>query len=327
MWLQLILYPILAIFGWILFSKLVLPWIHQYHYSKQGVPFSCWWAPIADMITLAKIYDPATGSFPMMNMLRGWFGKGADDVNAQLPGISGMILAGNPFLNVGSPEAFEQIFIHLAKYVSKNPVERDMATLFMPDAIFFKESDDADFKPRRHSLSSSLFKAKLLSMMEDIKKLTLIKIKERENETEFDIIGFFLELQASVIIQFAIGGDKEWDREFMYEQKDGSKQAMKMYIFFNQLVDDLGERMEQPLQFMFTGLLKYEIGSFDNRYVRNMKLFRQYFIDEIDQRMKTPRENGNDLMSMLIKDPVYKGKESQIIDDVWGMLIAGMKTI
>ena len=113
----------------------------------------------------------------------------------------------------------------------------------------------------------------------------------------------------------------------MYEQKDGSKQAMKMYIFFNQLVDDLGERMEQPLQFMFTGLLKYEIGSFDNRYVRNMKLFRQYFIDEIDQRMKTPRENGNDLMSMLIKDPVYKGKESQIIDDVWGMLIAGMKTI
>jgi hypothetical protein len=240
MWWELIMYPIYAIFAWVIYVKLVIPFMYQFYYQRQGIPFSCWWAPISDMISLAKFYDK--GELPILSMQRSWFTK--DDVNTKLPGISGIQLIGNSLLNVGSPEAFEAIFIPLAKYVSKNPLERELATQMFPDAIFFKESDAADFKPRRHSLSASLFKAKLVFMMEDIKRLTLIKIKERESQTEFDIIQFFLELQASIIIQFGMGGDREWDREFMYEKVDGSKSPIKMFEFFNQLIDDLGERLE-----------------------------------------------------------------------------------
>jgi len=166
--------------------------MHQYHYAKQGVRYSCWWAPISDTMALAKCYDSETGLLPLSKMIRDMFVNG--DPNTKLPTITGVHLAGNPFLTASGPEAFEQIFIPLAKYVSKNPAEKELATLMLPDAIFFKDSHESDFKPRRRSLSSSLFKAKLLSMMEDIKKLTLIKIKERENEKELDIVDFFLNL-------------------------------------------------------------------------------------------------------------------------------------
>jgi len=113
----------------------------------------------------------------------------------------------------------------------------------------------------------------------------------------------------------------------MYEMADGSKVPKKMYVFFNQITEDLGERMEQPLQFMFTSLLSYEIGAFDKRFVRNVTIFRNYFIEELNRRKQKPLENANDLMSMLMNDPVYKGHDGVIIDDVWSMLLAGMKTI
>lgn len=60
---------------------------------------------------------------------------------------------------------------------------------------------------------------------------------------------------------------------------------------------------------MFSSIVKYEVGSHDHRYVRNIKIFRQYFIEELARRKENPKD-GNDLMTMLMKDPVYEGKDA-----------------
>lgn len=80
--------------------------------------------------------------------------------------------------------------------------------------------------------------------MREIKRFTIKQLKEYKDKPELDIVDFFLRLQASIIIQFGIGGEEQYKKEFDYEMPDGSKVKKDMIRIFNQLIDDVGERIE-----------------------------------------------------------------------------------
>ena len=222
-----------------------------------------------DTYTIFSLYDAKTGVLPIMSAIRKMFLTAEQNENPkqhQLPGLCGMVMLGNPFLTVNSPELFEKIFTPpLSKYVTKNPLEKDATHMLFKEAFFFKLSEDKDFAERRKTLSSSLFKDKLRLMMNQIKRVCMEHIREHKDKDEFDIVDFFLRLQGKIIIQFGLGGDKPYDKMFDYEEADGTIKSITMIQLFEKLVDDLGERIEQPLQFLFPSLVKYSIGAHDKR--------------------------------------------------------------
>lgn len=76
--------------------------------------------------------------------------------------------------------------------------------------------------------------------------------------------------------------------------------------------------------------MKYKIGAFDKRCVRNVTRFRNFLLSIHDERKageKFFETDHGDMMSMLMKDELYKDKPEMIIDDVMGIFAAGMLTI
>ena len=118
----------------------------------------------------------------------------------------GLHLVGQPMLIINGPELVEDIMTRLAPYVTKEHVQRDLNRFLLYESIFFKKTEESDFAKRRKALSSSLFKNKLVLMMESIKRVTLEHLREYKDEDKVNIGEFFRQLQSKIIIQFAIGG-------------------------------------------------------------------------------------------------------------------------
>lgn len=105
---------------------------------------------------------------------------------------------------------------------------------------------------------------------------------------------------------------------------------MNVTSFFDQLINDDNSRFEQPLVFFFAFLGPYRTSAHDYRFVRNNLKLRTFFRKRYEDKMNDPtfqQTEHSDLMSMLMKNDYYKGKRELIIDDVFVMLLAGMKTI
>lgn len=147
-------------------------------------------APITDTMDLTAVYDNVTGLLPFDRLLQMWFTDGATD--KQLPGMVGMHLAGVSFLMINSPELVKEVFVDLAKYVTKNPWEQQLSEMFLGNGIFFKPSEHKDFPTHRKALSSSLFKNKLVLMMKEIKRVTFQHLKRYKDTETLDITDFFL---------------------------------------------------------------------------------------------------------------------------------------
>jgi len=108
-------------------------------------------------------------------------------------------LAGISLVSIGSPELFEECFVNLAKWSTKEKWQKVRNWMLFGGAIFFKLSEEADFSARRKALASSLFKNKLTLMMHEIKRVTLDHIREYKDVDRLDIGDFFKRLQTKII--------------------------------------------------------------------------------------------------------------------------------
>ena len=162
-------YVLLALIAWVIYKKMIAGWIFQCRYTKQGVRFNTWWAPIKDGLELGDNLVGEVGVFLMNDSLKNKFlttEQLQDKDKHTLPPMIGMHVLGQSMLIVQSPELVEEIFGPLGKYVTKEEQIRDLNSFLVVDSIFFKKTEDLDFPKRRKGLSSSLFKNKLLLMMQ-----------------------------------------------------------------------------------------------------------------------------------------------------------------
>jgi cytochrome P450 len=75
-------------------------------------------------------------------------------------------------LMISRPETAEELFLSKNKYFDKHPKSQDLFRSLLGDSILFSKSD-LQWQTKRKALSAALYKDKLTSMIETMKRVTI----------------------------------------------------------------------------------------------------------------------------------------------------------
>jgi len=162
-------------------------------YKKQGVPFNDreGFSFFRDAKALTYGLNKIPTDFPWAKVLMEAF-----NLNP-LPPVTGLIfLGGHIALSINTVDFLEDIYVNQNKYHTKNFLGRSLFSIFVPGSLNFQETDHPDYKEKRKTLSSALFKQKLLGMTPTMKKVTLKLLKEWQDEglKEVDLVQATIDL-------------------------------------------------------------------------------------------------------------------------------------
>jgi len=156
-------------------------------YKKQGVPFNDrqGFSFFRDAKAITTGLNKTPTDMPWAKVLMEAF-----DLNP-LPPVTGLIfLGGNIALSINTVDFLEDIYVNQNKYHTKHFLGRANFSIISPGSLNFQDTLHPDYKEKRKTLGSALFKQKLLGMIPTMKKVTLKFLKKWQDEglKEIDLV-------------------------------------------------------------------------------------------------------------------------------------------
>jgi len=157
----------LALFIYLICTRILRPMIKQYNYQKGGVAFASITSPITDLFDFLKVdaENPKT-ELNLFKTFYYWFGP-------KLPDILGYHIMGNTFMSINSVKLLETIYVTKNSVHSKHPWEQELFNRLMPNSLFLMRTENPHYSDKRKILSAAFFKKKLLNMVNTIKFTTI----------------------------------------------------------------------------------------------------------------------------------------------------------
>lgn len=157
----------LIFFIWWICTKVLRPYLRQYHYSKGGVAFASILSPFTDLFDFLKIdgQNPRT-EMNLMKTFVYWYGP-------NIPNIVGYHIMGITFMTINSVKLLETIYVTKNSVHSKHPWQQELFHRLMPNSLFLMRTGNLHYSDKRKILSAAFFKKKLLNMVNTIKITTI----------------------------------------------------------------------------------------------------------------------------------------------------------
>jgi cytochrome P450 len=200
---------LLAIFGYLFYTRIWVVYSTIYYYKKQGVPFHDGIYPVlGSFLKLASFKNKQGMKSSIINeFVEDTYVKGKKDV----PPIVGLVLGSKVALIVNRPEPCEELFLTKNKYFDKHPNSAEFLKRMIGNSILFAKSD-IHWQQKRKSLSAALYKEKLRAMVDMMKDVTIHMIREKwmkADKQHIDIVKESSNLFIKITLTCLFGATKE----------------------------------------------------------------------------------------------------------------------
>ncbi|CDW86732.1 cytochrome p450 [Stylonychia lemnae] len=230
-------------------------------------------------------------------------------------------------LFVNRHEPLQDLFVTKNKFFDKHPFTARLFKKTLGDGTLFAKSDELWAKKRK-SLSSSLYKQKLIQMVETMKQIALETIKEWEQQGEIDIVAEAANLMMRNILACVFG--RQNDNPIVKYKENGKIRDMKLG---ESVQLNMGKGIEREFQahlIIFPELLPLYISKQDKELEFNIDQVIDYSRNLIaakkQQFAKTGKYEGEDLLTILLQDEIFNQDDRMIIDECLTFLAAGAQT-
>ena len=159
-----------------------------------------------------------------------------------MPPFVGMVVGTQVSVMINRPEPVEEMMVTKNKYFDKHDFVKDIVKNFLGNSIVFAKSD-MNWQAQRKALGSSLYKEKLRSMIETIKKIAIKTFREKwvskngtnpEEPKEIDIIKESAALFIQITLETLFGIEHE---QFKIKQSyDGVEKMVSFSLVLQEVV-------------------------------------------------------------------------------------------
>ena len=207
-----------ALVAWLIYARLVVPYMQYARLKRQGVVFNTQGFPL--------FYDvPAMWNYGKKEQYKASLLHVIKDTNnlAVNPPIYAVWTPVKIVTYICRAELLEEVFVNSANLYTKDPFSLDMAVESRTSpSLSGLDSFHKEYPARRKVISSAFFKGRIHSLMKTVKKCLLQALKEieRKNLDTIDIVKFTHELQCKIMLQIVVGRDNSV-RLIKWEKDDG----------------------------------------------------------------------------------------------------------
>eukprot|EP00347_Sterkiella_histriomuscorum_P011732 403371320 len=305
------------------------------YYKAQGVSFHKGFVPVLghfyQILKFEKQHKPAI--YPLIAYIQNEFGQIRDEKNQKvikqcaLPKFTGIIFSQRLCLVVNQPDVANELFIAKNKYFDKHPSTGNIVKNIAGDSILFAKTTML-WSQKRKAISQSLYKDKLIKMMEINKQIVCETMIEWKGMKEFDIVKETSNMLMKVVLASAFGRQNE--NPLIEQLNQGVKSMVPMGQALSQNVGRAIEREFQLHLLVFPELYPYYISREDKELAFNSLQVRNYISNLIqikkDIYQKTKTYQGDDLLTILLQDEIFQGHDEMILDECVTFFIAGSQT-
>ncbi|CDW80479.1 cytochrome p450 [Stylonychia lemnae] len=292
-------------------------------YEKQGVPFHSGFLPFLghyyELIKFQKKNNPTL--HPLIEYIQTYFDQ-------KPPVFSGIIFSQRLCLFVNRPEALRELFVSKNRFFDKHPSSGNILKKIAGDSIAFQKSNQIWAKKRK-VISSSLYKQKLIVMLDIMKEIVLETKDQWAKQGTIDIVQETSNMMMTIILACAFGRQNE-NPLINYKEKGEIRQIQ----LGQALSTNLGRAIErefQPYLIFFPELFPYYLSILDQEVKYNAEQVIEYIRKIIQIKRvnfaQTGHYEGDDLLSVLLQDDVFQDSDQMIIDECITFFIAGSQTI
>ncbi|CDW76725.1 cytochrome p450 [Stylonychia lemnae] len=314
----LLLALLISYFVWDRYIRIIL---RIKYYEKQGVKFHefvPFFGSYPGIMKFIKEKDPKR--FPTIDYLKHCFGL-------PLPLYTGFISTRVLYLYINSHEPLQELFVTKNKYFDKHPSTSTFLKKTVGDSTLFMKSNELWAKKRR-SLSASLYKQKLVQMVETMKQIGLETIEEWGKRGEIDIVTETANLMMKNTLACVFGRQNE--NPIIKYKENGQIRDIRLGESIQQNLSNASLREFQLHLMIFPELLPIYITKHDKELEFNLNQVIDYIKnlirDKKEKFAQTGQYEGEDLLTIMLQDELFKQDDRMIIDECLTFFNAGAQT-
>ncbi|CDW85104.1 cytochrome p450 [Stylonychia lemnae] len=264
-------------------------------------------------------YNPK--NFPNVDYIIHCFGKKA-------PAYTGFIASNEFNLYINRHEPLQDLLVTKNKFIDRHPIAQKILKKVLGDSILFMKSNDL-WAQKRKILSVSLYKQKLIQMVETMKQIALETNQEWQQRGQIDIVKEISNMMMKNVLACLFGRQNE--NPIVQYKENGKIIEINLGVSLMKSISRGFERELQLHNLLFPELIDFYFTQFDKELEFNMKQVANYVQKVIDDKRKLISEgtdlNTEDLLGLLLHDQLFQRNDKMIIDECLGLLAAGSQTV
>ncbi|CDW71064.1 cytochrome p450 [Stylonychia lemnae] len=291
-------------------------------YEKQGIQFPAGFVPIfGSYPKIMKFMEQhTTNKYPIIDFIN--YAQGENP-----PIYTGMVFGKQMCIMINRHEPLQDLFISKNKFFDKNPFSANLLKQTLGDSHVFLKTNELWAKKRK-VISASLYKQKLVQMVETMKDIASETMVEWEKQGELDVVTEIANMMMRNILACVFG--RYNDNPSVQYKENGEIKQLKLGQSIQQ---NIGKGLEREFQLhlmLFPELYNQYISKQDRELVFNVDQGKNYILDLIkskrEQFAKTGKYEGDDLLSSLLQDELFQNDDQMIINECLTFFSAAAQT-
>ncbi|CDW86900.1 cytochrome p450 [Stylonychia lemnae] len=314
--------PLILLIAYFVWDRYIRVKLRINYYEKQGIQFPGGFVPFfgsyPKLIKFIEEHKPK--QYPIIDFINHTQGSNP-------PTYTGMLIARQLCLIINRHEPLQDLFITKNKYFDKHPNTGQLVGKTLGDSTLFQKSNELWAKKRK-SISSSLYKQKLVQMVETMKDIACETMAEWEKQGELDIVAETANMMMKNILACVFGRQNE-NPQVQYKENGEIKQVK----LGQSIQSNIGKGIEREFQLhltLFPELYHFYFTKQDKELVFNVDQGKDYIKALIkskrEQFARTGKYEGDDLLTILLQDELFQNDDSMLIDECLTFFAAGAQT-
>lgn len=231
-------------------------------------------------------------------------------------------------MTIHDVKVVEALYTTHNQFFDKHPSVQNFTLRFLGKSILFDESSK-NWRDRRKAMTPAFYKGKLQGLIEIAKKQVARTMERFESLTELgaveiNIIGEVATMMTDILLSCTIG--EECTQVLVDQWEHGTQIKVGLGYALRTTFQSLIHRMSLPHTCLFPSLADKYLTRNERDLAANCTSIRNMVAKVINDRKLSGTKGTDDLVDILMGDPLFNTDNEKTIDEILTIFFAGSQT-